>query len=405
MNKFTIHAKVITALCIVIVFMACEEPKEYDLYISNRSSYDISNVSWKGNVLKNGYDNLTISSFSSYSSSSSYTGEAIVQSGSDYIYFTREGAVVMTLRTKEKITVDGERWSNTYFTLTNTSMVVDTTNESNIGSLSAIAPVVPVVPVVPEPKNDTALTIKNQSFSDLLHVEWLGVGFASNTVEDAIPIGNTVTKTVTPGSGYIYFKRKSNPAFARTRDVISITKDKTTEFVFTDTTLIVEANNPDNTGALKVMQATVVFFDDAEGEMQAYYEAASFVGYYATKSDLLAPDSSYNYYNPPKNGQKSIAVGGTNTAKLHLKITLSKAAKLSFWYANKDSTSSSGGTTFSINGTTQRTWTTDVNWSKIEYELGVGENDLVWEKTDGYSYSSGSYYYLTLDDILIYYTE
>jgi hypothetical protein len=113
----------------------------------------------------------------------------------------------------------------------------------------------------------------------------------------------------------------------------------------------------------------------------------------------------YNYYSSPKNGKKSIAVGGTNTAKLHLKINLSKAAKLSFWYANTDAVyTSSGGASFSINGTTQRTWTTDVNWSKAEYDLAAGVTDLVWEKTDGYYYNN-NYCYLTLDDILIYYTE
>jgi hypothetical protein len=106
------------------------------------------------------------------------------------------------------------------------------------------------------------------------------------------------------------------------------------------------------------------------------------------------------FYFPPKNGQKSIAVGGTATAKLHLRITLDKAAKLSFWYVNK--CWGAAGTTFSINGTTHRTWTTDVDWSKLEFDLAAGENDLVWEKKDG-DYSS--YYYLTLDDILIYYKE
>jgi hypothetical protein len=40
MNKFTIRAKVITAMCIGIVFMACEEPREYYLRINNSSSYN-----------------------------------------------------------------------------------------------------------------------------------------------------------------------------------------------------------------------------------------------------------------------------------------------------------------------------------------------------------------------------
>jgi hypothetical protein len=98
-------------------------------------------------------------------------------------------------------------------------------------------------------------------------------------------------------------------------------------------------------------------------------------------------------------------VGGTATAKLHIKITLSNAAKLSFWYANKCTSYNNGETTFSINGETKRTWSTDVNWSKAEYDLEAGATDLVWEKTDGFYSYSGYYFYLTLDDILIYYTE
>ncbi|MDR1325076.1 MAG: hypothetical protein LBK00_03470 [Treponema sp.] len=250
---------------------------------------------------------------------------------------------------------------------------------------------------------ETTLTIQNNSFTELTDVIWNNVSFANNTVEGSIKIGTSVPNTVSAGSGYIFFKRKSNPIIARTKDLVIIAEYDNKTIAFEDSTEIVEVNNQDNTGTLGGLQTTVVFLDDAEGELQSYYEAASFVGYYAADADLLYTNSSYNRYNTPKNGQKSIAVGGTNTAKLHLKISLDKAAKLSFWYANKDNPySSSGQTTFSINGTTQRTWTTDVNWSKVEYDLEAGVNDLVWAKTDGY-YSYPYCYYLTLDDILIYY--
>jgi hypothetical protein len=232
-------------------------------------------------------------------------------------------------------------------------------------------------------------------------VIWQNVSFANNQYENSIRTGTNVSKSVTAGAGYIYFKRKSNAITARTKDMVIVNEGETINFTFTDNTLIVEANNPDNAGTLDSLVSTVIWWDDAEGEMQPYYEAASFVGYYKTYSDLYYGDSD-SYFNPPKNGQKSIAVGGTNTAKLHLRINLTKAAKLSFWYANKKY--NTAGTTFSINGTVDRTWTTDINWSKLEYNLAAGQNDLVWEKKDGIS-SNYYYYYLTLDDILIYYTE
>jgi hypothetical protein len=252
----------------------------------------------------------------------------------------------------------------------------------------------------------TTLKISNQSFTELTDVIWQNESFANSQSENSIKIGTNVSKSITAGGGYIYFKRKSNAITARTKDMVTVNEGETIDFTFTDNTLIVEANNPDNAGTLSALQSTVVWWDDAEGEMQPYYEAASFVGYYVTQSDL-GISSSYCYFNTPKNGNKSIAVGGTNTAKLHLRVSLNKAAKFSFWYANKYNRYSGDETTFSINGTVQRTWSTDVNWSKLEFDLSAGVNDLVWEK-DGYYHSSNSsyfYYYLTLDDILIYYTE
>ena len=211
------------------------------------------------------------------------------------------------------------------------------------------------------------------------------------------------TTTAQAGAGYIFFKRKSNPITARTKDMVVVENGENIEFTFTDNTVIVEVNNPNNNGILGALQSTVVWWDDAEGEMQSYYEARSFVGYYRTYSDLGSAHSSYYIFHSPIRGQKAIAVGGTNTALLHLKITLERNAKLSFWYANKRG---NGSTFFKINGVTNRTWSTSVNWASTTIDLEAGENDLIWEKTDGYvpSYST-DLYYLSLDDILIYYTE
>jgi hypothetical protein len=253
-----------------------------------------------------------------------------------------------------------------------------------------------------------ALTIKNQSFSELLNVEWQGAAFASNTIENSIAIGNTVKKEVDAGSGYIFFKRKSNPAFARTRDIVTIGENEVVEFIFTDNTLIVEANNPDNTGTLKNMQTTVVFFDDAEGEIQNYAERRGSV-YYAKKNDL--PYSAYDDYktlfHPPYTGSgKSIALGGVDDAKLRLTLNLERRAKLSFWYANKEIDTYTNGAKFFIDETGDgdeiAVWEGDYNWSKQEYTLEAGSHELIWTK-DGYAIAA--YAYFSLDNILVFYIE
>jgi hypothetical protein len=247
------------------------------------------------------------------------------------------------------------------------------------------------------------LKINNQSFTEITDVIWQNVTFANNEYENSIKSGTNVTQNVETGGGYIFFKRKTNPITARTREIIIAAQGETVEFTFTDNTLIVETNNTDNSGTLSSLQNTVVWWDDAEGEMQPYYEAQHFVGYYKNSSDLFSHHGYTIYYHTPKNGQKSIAVGGTNTAKLHLRINLIKAAKLSFWFANKNS--NTAGTIFSINGERLQTWTTDTNWAKREYELAAGQNDIVWEKKDGGPSSGPIHTYFSLDDILIYYTE
>jgi hypothetical protein len=246
----------------------------------------------------------------------------------------------------------------------------------------------------------TTLKINNQSFTEITDVIWQNVTFANNNYENSIKPSTNVTNTVEAGAGYIFFKRKSNPITARTRDMVIVENGENIVFTFTDNTVIVEVNNPNNNGTLGALQSTVVWWDDAEGEMQPYYEARSNVVYYADFG------SYYNRFFPPKNGKKSIAIGGTNTALLHLKINLTKNAKFSFWYANKVNDIS--GAIFSINGEEMRKWSTDVNWSFIEFDLGSGLNDLIWEKKDGSDYITFGleyYYYLSLDDILIYYTE
>jgi hypothetical protein len=249
---------------------------------------------------------------------------------------------------------------------------------------------------------DTAtLIIKNQSFSDLMDVQWQGVTFRANSIENSVPVGNSVERKVKPGSAYIFFKRKSNPAFARTKEALTLGEHGTEEFVFIDNTLIVEANNPDNTGTLKDMPTTVVFFDNAEGEIQNYTERKG-SAYYSDLRDLPysylnADYTRYTLYAPPYTGVgRSIALGGVSDARLRLTLTLERKAKFSFWYANRG-----GAATLSIDGTWQMAWTDDYNWSYQEYTLDAGFHEIEWTK-DGFS---SGYTYLSLDNIWVVYTE
>jgi len=251
-----------------------------------------------------------------------------------------------------------------------------------------------------EEDEETTLTINNVSFTELTDVIWQNVSFRNNQYENSIKIGTNVTAAVQAGTGYIFFKRRSNPIIARTNEIILIEKYQQKEFIFTDNTVIVEVNNPNNNGTLGSIQSTVVWFDDAEGEMQPYHLRQTVAGYYSSY-DVMSNDRSFY----PKNGWYSIRIGGTNTALLHLKLNLTHNARLSFWYANRFG--DNDGAIFSINDVQKAKWTNDVDWSFIMFDLPTGENNLIWEKKDGRgagAYSNYSYF-LSLDDILIYYTE
>ncbi|MDR2808559.1 MAG: hypothetical protein LBB43_06075 [Spirochaetaceae bacterium] len=355
------------------------------LSIKNQSFSDLLNVQWQGVA------------FASNTKEDSIPIGNIVQKeaseGSVYIYFKLRKSNPISARTKEPITVT--KGKITEFTFTDNTLIVDTANPNNTGTLKELLTAV------------TGLSIKNQSSGDLLNVQWQGVAFASNTKEDSIPIGDIVQKEVPEGSVYIYFKlRKSNPISARTKEPVTVTKGKITEFTFTDNTLIVGTANPDSDRTLKDMASTVVFFDDAEGEIQRYAERKN-SSYYAKQEDLPnLPNSpataSSIYYNLPYKG-KSIALGGNADCKLRLSVTLARTGKLSFWFANKSYDDTNIGT-ISIDGTENASWSGSYNWSYQEYPLEAGSHEIVWTK-DGLDSSSSGYSYLSLDNILVVYTD
>ncbi|GHU84184.1 hypothetical protein FACS189473_0770 [Spirochaetia bacterium] len=278
------------------------------LKIKNESSVELTDVIWQG---------VSFGDNNSLKTGNSTTKAA--PEGTGYIYFKRKTNPI-SARTQDLIVIKKDE--QTEFTFTDNTVIVDTDHADNTGTLIALQPIL------------TTLKIKNESFTEITDVLWQNVSFANNAYENSVKTGTTVTRNVNNGAGYIFFKRKTNPIIARTQALVIVEKDENIEFTFNDDTVIVEVNNAANTGTLSSLPNTVVFFDGAEGELQAYYERRDFAGYYKTMNELL-PTGSRAYFYVPKTGQKSIAVGGTNTAYLHLRINLDRNAKLSFWYANK----------------------------------------------------------------------
>jgi hypothetical protein len=359
------------------------------LKIKNESSWTISDIKWQ---------NQSVDPVSLAPGSLGTLG--LSEGASGYIFFKKvfssSGGENSSLECRTQDIVAVEAGENGEFVFIDNTVVVEITDTVNAQPLGTMAR----IPAI--------LTIKNQSFSDLLDVKWQGVTFRANPVENSIPIGYAVQRDVIPGSGYIFFRRQVNAAFARTKEVITLSvKQETKEFVFTDNTLIVEANNPDNRGALKDMPTTVVFFDDAEGDIQGYAERIG-CAYYAEMTDLPYDEASRDdkfYFHPPYTG-KSIALGGRSGAKLRLSLNLERKATLSFWYANMDYNTTRAW--FTIDGTEKAAWNGRYEWAKLEYTLEAGPHDIVWTKNGYYhsSYPSSYYYsYLSLDNILVVYTE
>jgi len=226
----------------------------------------------------------------------------------------------------------------------------------------------------------TTLKINNQSFTEITNVIWNNVIFAENQVENSIKSGKNVTKNVQAGSGYIFFKRKSNPITARTRDVVIIEAGKSIEFIFSDNTIITEVNNTANTGTLSALQSTVVWWDDAEGDYLPYAQRTNVT--YSTLS--------------PRYGQKCIAFA--QNGDLTFNISLEKNAKISFWHrtGNVISNNTSSQPVMNINNIEKKKWTANNDWSFFESLVDEGNTIIQFKSTAAYLY---------LDDILIYYME
>ena len=91
---------------------------------------------------------------------------------------------------------------------------------------------------------DATLTIKNESSTDIIDVSWNGARYGRGFIQPA----GVVNLKVTAGSGYIFlrFIGRSGIVEARTRDLVIVEDNTTTEFVFTGNTLVSEVANPSN---------------------------------------------------------------------------------------------------------------------------------------------------------------
>lgn len=252
----------------------------------------------------------------------------------------------------------------------------------------------------------TSLTIKNQSFTDLTEITWNGYQFSTYSSENEIAIGEEKRRKIEAGSGYIFFKRKSHPMQARTKQIVSVNKNEEIVFTFTDNTLIVEKHNKKNTGMLSTLESTVVFFDDMEGEMQPYKSITGYAGYYADHNDLdrIYYGNYRHYFHYPIHGKRALAFSGSDAradeSSIILTAVLEKPASLSFWYAAKHvddfkfsikKNEAAAEEKIVLSGTIQ--------WSKEKFELEAGSYEFVWS-----THTSSSYrYWASLDDIQLIY--
>jgi len=114
----------------------------------------------------------------------------------------------------------------------------------------------------------TTLTITNNSFTEITNVVWQGINFTDSG--GAIGPGGSIERNVTvtndPITGHIFFNRIGSVVAARTQNVVTVEANQNITFNFTDNTVIVEANNPDNSAAFKTFYSVhLVIGDEGPG--------------------------------------------------------------------------------------------------------------------------------------------
>jgi hypothetical protein len=93
------------------------------------------------------------------------------------------------------------------------------------------------------------LKINNQSSKNLEELLWQSV-YAPGKHGTGINRGTSSTFNVEAGSGYIYFQIESNSTAFRTYEMVIVENGETKTFTFTNSTVVVEVDNPNSTGTL-----------------------------------------------------------------------------------------------------------------------------------------------------------
>jgi hypothetical protein len=197
------------------------------LTISNQSSVTLVDVKWGNEVVS-----------ASLAPSESKTLD--VSEGTSYLYFTKGTADGLKCRTQEVIAV--ARNETTTQTMTNTTVVVDLDDTANEAPLGTIA------------RRETKLTIRNQSSVTLIDVKW------GNTVVSAsLAPAESTTVDDTEGTGYLYFTKGSADGLkCRTQEVIAVARNETKTQTMTNTTVVVDLNDPANEAPMGTIAPTAV---------------------------------------------------------------------------------------------------------------------------------------------------
>jgi len=92
-----------------------------------------------------------------------------------------------------------------------------------------------------EEEEKTTLTINNESAVAIYYVKWHGIEFGYSVYSWKIGPGESFTKNVSSGSGYIFFRGYWSSNAYQTKDVVVVGNNENIEFTFTNNTVIMDS--------------------------------------------------------------------------------------------------------------------------------------------------------------------
>jgi len=92
-----------------------------------------------------------------------------------------------------------------------------------------------------EEEKKTTLTINNESAVAIYYVKWHGTEFGYSVYSYKIGPGESFTKNVSSGSGYIFFRGYWSSNTYQTKDVVVVGKNENVEFTFTNNTVVMDS--------------------------------------------------------------------------------------------------------------------------------------------------------------------